>query len=119
MYYKRSNPDDPIQCDIYKVDNNTGKTKLLYNSSGWISSFCVDNHNLYVSADEGLQKIDLNTGNIAMVNKQVTNGIRGIHGSVIIGERYRMDMKAGTDFDVLMLKLSGKIIKKIGAYFTS
>lgn len=119
MYYKRSNPDDPIQCDIYKVDNNTGKTKLLYNSSGWISSFCVDNHNLYVSADEGLQKIDLNTRNIAMVNKQVTNGIRGIHGSVIIGERYRMDMKAGTDFDVLMLKLSGKIIKKIGAYFTS
>ena len=104
---------------IYQVNIITVKEKVIYKASGWVSSFYVKNHILYISTDNGLQKINLNTGKKESVNKQVKNGIRGIHGSVIVGERFRMDMKAGTDYDVLMITSSGKMIKKIGAYFVS
>lgn len=119
VYYQKADSEDNYKQDIYQVNMTTEKEKVIYKASGWVSSFYVKNHILYISTDNGLQKINLNTGKKESVNKQVKNGIRGIHGSVIVGERFRMDMKAGTDYDVFMITSSGKMIKRIGAYFVS
>ncbi len=119
MYYQKSDPEDFMKQRIYQVNRKTGKENLVYTASGWIYPFYVRNNCLFISGEDGFKKINLNTGEEKILQEKITNGIRGIHGSVIIGERYRMDMKAGTDYDVLMITSSGKMIKKIGAYFVS
>lgn len=119
LYFQASDQEYFGEYSIYQVDMKTGTTKEIYSTADWISAFYVEKSNLYISSDSGLQKVSPSTGKKETINKQIKNGIRGIHGSVLVGERYRMDMTAGTDYDVLLIKKTGKTLKKIGAYFVS
>lgn len=116
LYYKK---DVSKGYAIYRVSMKTGAAKKIYTASDWFSNFSVEGNYLLVPSKKGLLKVNLRTGKKVTLNKQVKSVIRGIHGSVLVGERYRMDEKAGTDYDVLLIKKSGKTLKKIGAYFVS
>ena len=74
--------------------------------------------------DEGLKKINLETKKettlVSSSQKSPVYAVNRVFVSVIVYERYREDMKNGTNISIILAKKSnGKKIKEIGAYFTS
>lgn len=106
---------------IYRKSMKDSSKKKIYTCQGSITNCYVDGTKLYVSNyKQGLVRVDLSTGKSRVLNKHTGAGIRGVHGSVMVFEQFRMDEKNGTDIDMILARTStGKKIKKIGAYFVS
>lgn len=121
FYYALENTEGTYSTSIYKTNIKTGSQKKIYTCKGDIQSVCVNGKYLLMSSyEKGLVRVNKSTGKSKVLNKHTGAGICGIHGSVMIYEQYRMDMKNGTDIDMILAKTStGKKIKKIGAFFVS
>ena len=118
FYYAAETED--LSNKLYKVNISTGKKELVSTIKGFMTNFYVEDGTLYAAyGEEGLKKIDLASGKSKVVNKDVTAGVRGIHGKVMVYEKYEEDFKANTDYSIYLGEKAGKKIKKIGAYFMS
>ena len=103
-----------------KVDMTTGKKENILTTKNFTNSFYVEGDSLYATYEDGMKKYSLSTGKEeAVVNKDVTAGLRGIHGDVMVYEKYEEDNKANTDYSIYLGETGGKKIQKIGAYFMS
>lgn len=106
---------------IYRKSMKDGSKKKICTCHDNVTNFYVDGTKLYASNyEQGLVRVDLSTGKSRVLDKHAGAGLRGVHGSVMVFEQFRMDEKNGTDIDMILAKTStGKKIKKIGAYFVS
>lgn len=120
-YRTKKNGESEWRTEIYRKNRKTGAVKELYSCKGSITNLCVEGKYIYFSSyEKGLVRMSLTGKKAKTLNKHTGAGIRGIHGNVIVFDQHRMDMKNGTDIDIILADLStGKKIKKLGAFFVS
>lgn len=106
---------------IYRKNMKNNSVKTICTYKGGITNFFVSGKNIYASSyQNGLVRINIETGKSKVLNKDADAGIRGVHGSVLIFDQFRNDPVNHTTVDMILVKVSnGKKIKKIGAYFVS
>lgn len=129
FFYSEETPDDKkgFKTDVYRLNMKSGKTKKVYTckSGDTLESLFIEGNSMYLATyDEGLKKINLETKKettlVSSSQKSPVYAVNRVFVSVIVYERYREDMKNGTNISIILAKKSnGKKIKEIGAYFTS